>query len=168
MKLFVLNLGECNRDACTAVRLAKFGLVKEFTSPKRVPRKSVVLDPFSRKALSAEDIPWAEKMGLMAVDCSWNRLEQGFGFEYKRALPYLVAANPINFGKPTRLSTVEALAGALWILREEGQAREVLSRFRWGKTFFDLNGDLLRMYAEARSSAEIISIQTKVTEELKG
>ena len=168
MKLFILNLGECNREACTAVRLARFGLVKEFTSPKRVPRKPLVLDPFSKKALSCEDTSHTKKFGLMAVDCSWKRLEQGFGFEYKRSLPYLVAANPINFGKPTRLSTVEAMAAALSILGEADQAEGLLSRFRWGRTFLDLNGELLKMYAEAKSSSEVVSIQNKVMEELKG
>ena len=74
----------------------------------------------------------------------------------------MVAANPVNFGKPTKLSTAEALASALYILGERSKALNILSKFRWGRTFMDLNQDALNLYAQAESSSDIIKIQEMI------
>tara|TARA_A100000164_G_C21814807_1_gene727316 strand:- start:873 stop:1139 length:267 start_codon:yes stop_codon:yes gene_type:complete len=74
-------------------------------------------------------------------------------------LPLLLAANPVNWGKPGKLTTVEALAAALYLMGQEHQAMELLSKFRWGEQFMNLNMEPLRAYAEAKSSAELVSMQ---------
>jgi pre-rRNA-processing protein TSR3 len=74
-------------------------------------------------------------------------------------LPLLLAANPVNWGKPSRLTTAEALAAILYLVGREQQARQVLGAFRWGERFFELNKEPLEAYAAAKSSAELVSLQ---------
>lgn len=65
------------------------------------------------------------------------------GFE----VPYLIAANTVNYGKPWRLNCVEALAATFFICGHEDWARDVLRHFRYGDAFLDINAKLLRRYA---------------------
>jgi pre-rRNA-processing protein TSR3 len=70
-----------------------------------------------------------------------------------------MAANPVNYAKIGRLSTAEALSAALHIMGFKSQARELLSPFGWGDTFFDLNKELLSRYARVSSEESIVKIE---------
>lgn len=78
-------------------------------------------------------------------------------------MPILIAGNPVNFGKATKLTTAESLAAALYIAGFKDEARKVLSIFTWGHTFFELNAILLDDYAAARDSADVIAIMHRVS-----
>ena len=130
--------------------------------PRDIPRGAVILDPFTPKAFSPEDKERLQKRGLAALDCSWVHAKEVFevsGNWHARCLPYLVAANPVNYGKPTKLSTVEALAAALYISGFAEQATELLSKFKWGPQFIILNQELLDGYAQAKDSTGVVEVQ---------
>lgn len=161
VKLNIYHANQCDPKKCTGKKMARFGLANLFEKIPQIPRGSILLDPMADKALSpADDI----SRSITVLDCSWEELERVFPqLEKKklqhRALPYLVAANPVNFGKPFKLNSVEAFAAALYILGHKDQATAILSKFNWGHTFLELNHEPLEDYSKAKDSREILQIQ---------
>ncbi|MHC1624933.1 MAG: DUF367 family protein [Methermicoccaceae archaeon] len=158
MKLLVYHTNQCDPKKCTGRRLAKFGDVKLVRSIRGIPRGSVLLNPFSEKALSRED---SGAKVLVVLDCSWEHAEEMFPLPHvrNRALPYLVAANPVNFGKPFKLTTAEALAAALFIMGDTAGAKKLMDRFKWGPTFLEMNINPLTDYAAAENSEGVVEAQ---------
>ncbi|MGC8496808.1 MAG: DUF367 family protein [Thermoplasmata archaeon] len=161
IRLIVMDLEEDDPKKCTAKRLSKFNLVKLVNNSHYIPKNAVILSPLSKKVISMEDREQIKKYGLVAIDGSWKNIDRIFETVTGnlRALPYLVAANNVNYGKPYILSTAEALAAALTIIGEEEQALQILNKFKWGNTFLILNKELLQEYKNSSSSIEIIEKQ---------
>ncbi len=135
-----------------------------------LPRGAVILDPFSQKAFSPADKQVLQTKGLTALDCSWVHAKEVFDMHLQlvpRCLPYLVAANPVNYGKPTKLSTVEALAAGLYISGFCDQAKELLSKFKWGIQFINLNKELLDGYMQAKDSKGVVKVQTEYLKQIE-
>ena len=155
--LHVRYEGDDDPEKCTARKLERFGLVELHRSDRDTPY-GVVLNPHAERALSPADADCGRLVGL---DCSWESAgEARFSISGDhRALPYLVAANPVNFGRPMRLTTIEALAGALAIFGRWDRAEALLSKFTWGHTFLELNEEPLRRYAECDDSGGVVDVQ---------
>ncbi|MCK4902354.1 MAG: DUF367 family protein [Thermoplasmatales archaeon] len=162
MKLIVYHADEDDPKKCSAKKLHKFGFVKLETKIRKTPRDAILLNPFAEKSLSKEDLKIAEKNGILAVDCSWKNAEKSFDFLDKRcdsrALPFVVAANPVNYGKPFKLTTLEAFATAVYILGDTEKAEGMLNLYKWGPSFLTLNKEPLEDYRNAKNSSEIIEI----------
>ena len=136
--------------------------VKLVSRSSSIPSGVLLLHPYSKKALSPEDRTIAELKGIIALDCSWIKAGQIHDSLHRpsaRALPYLVAANPINYGKPFALSTAEALSATLYILGHKDHARSLLEGFKWGAHFLSLNQEPLEAYANAKDSLDVVNIQ---------
>jgi len=155
--------GEDDPEKCTARKLARFDLAKLHRSDRETPY-GVVLNPHAERALSPAD---ATVDRLVALDCSWEQAgEARFSLPGEhRGLPFLVAANPVNYGRPFRLTTVEALAAGLYILGDPAHARRILGKFTWGETFLELNAEPLERYAACADSGEVVAVQEEYLEE---
>jgi pre-rRNA-processing protein TSR3 len=162
MHLYTYNAGQCDLKKCTARKLARFGLITSVNAIRKIPYKTIVLVPSADTALSPADRAFTNS--ITVFDCSWKKIAP---FEdalmrlkrKKRALPYLIAANPVNYGKPFILSSVEAFAAALFIFGETEQAQSILAKFKWGDEFMRLNADRLLAYSKAKDSTEVIEMQ---------
>ncbi|MCP4761474.1 MAG: DUF367 family protein [archaeon] len=141
IKIFAVCHYQDDPKKNTALKLKKFNLVKVVKKLRFVPRKSIILDPFADKVINLEDRKEIKLYGLTVIDCSWNKINSVFKTKYKtgRRLPRLIAANSINYGRWEKLSSVEALAAALYLTGYKNEAEELLSKFTWGPTFYNLN-----------------------------
>ncbi len=158
VKIYILTEGEDEPSKCTAEKLIRMGLAKRVTKIRAIPPQAIVLNPFANTYLKQRDRFVVEQWGLVAIDVSWKRgieLLRRLRRGEQRALPLLIAANPVNYGKPFRLSTAEAIAAALYITGFDDEAVRILQVFKWGPHFLSLNANLLNKYREASEDIEI-------------
>ena len=162
VKIVVYHAGQCDPKKCTGLKLKRHGLVRLVRQMKFLPKRAVVLNPFSEIAFSPADRKRIEDFGLVGLDCSWEHAEKVLLKHVRgtsRCLPILIAGNPVNFGKPTKLTTVEALVAALYIAGFKEEAARLLSVFKWGHTFIEINQERLESYAKAKDSTAVVELQ---------
>jgi len=163
MRVYVLRLKHDDPRKATGSKILRLGLAERY----KPARGLIVLNPLSTALLSPADREKAK--GLVAVDASWRRIhEVRWPRGTQRRLPFLVAANPINYGVPEYLSTVEALAAALYILGCRDDAINILRPFKWGMEFIFLNKERLEAYSEAKDESEVRELCRKFRDELAG
>jgi len=161
INISIYHANQCDPKRCTGLKLKRHGLARIVKQTRFLPKRAIVLNPFSEIAFSPADRERVAEAGLVALDCSWEHAEKVLSHHVRgtaRCLPVLLAGNPTNYAKATKLSTAEALAGALYIAGFKDEARQVLSIFSWGHTFFELNNMLLDAYAATKDSSEVVAV----------
>ena len=156
MKVNVLMFNQDDPKKCTAAKLVRFGLIKKIT---KTSSNTLLLHPFAKKILLSSD---KNKIrSITGIDCSWNFADNVFEKNFSglsRKLPPLLAGNPVNYSKLNKLTTAEAISSAAFLLGYELLAHQLMEKFNWGHTFFELNENLLKDYQNASSEEEISTI----------
>jgi len=167
VRVYVIRLRGDNPKLSTALKLVRFGLAVK-ASPNTLPPGTLVLDPTAEEVLKPADKVHVANSGLTVIDASWNRGVReitSIALRLKgvrRVLPPLKAGNPINYGVLTKLSSAEAVAGALIILGYRELGELIMSKFKWGHTFLELNDELLRKYSNVRDEGEMLKVQEEI------
>lgn len=156
------DLGHCDPKRCTGRKLVRLGLVKTLKLGHKF--NGIILSPVATQCLSPRDRDIVAKDGVAVIDCSWAKIDDTPFHKMKgknmRLLPFLVAANTVNYGKALKLSCVEAVAAALAVTGFEKPANFMLQKFKWGPAFLTLNADYLQKYRSCASSTEVVDAQS--------
>ena len=154
---------QCDSKRCTGRKLARLHMIQTLSLGGNSWR-GIILSPEGRQAVSPADRVLVETHGISVIDCSWALVD---GLPYHkmkgvaRLLPYIVAANSVNYGKPFKLSCAEAIAATLHIVGKKLDAVRVMAQFSWGMEFLKINGELLDLYAEAKDSEGVVAAQAE-------
>ncbi|KAK0413218.1 hypothetical protein QR680_006667 [Steinernema hermaphroditum] len=163
-RLAMFDFNQCDPKRCSGRKLQRHGLI--YTQKLGTKFGGLVLSPTGVSTLSPADRDFILENGLCVVDCSWNQVEHTPIHRVKaqehRLLPFLVAANPVNYGKPCRLTCAEAIAAGLYIIGERASCNLLMSKFKWGLNFVELNREALEIYAKCKDSKEIIEKQEEI------
>ena len=163
------DLGHCDPKRCSGKRLMKLGLMRELHMGQR--HNGVIITPNGKHVISPADRDLMDQYGAAVVEASWARTKEipwnKVGGKTERLLPYLVAANTVNYGKPWRLNCVEALAAAFYICGHADWAEEVVAPFSYGPSFLEINASILRRYAACTDEADVKKTEAEWMERLE-
>lgn len=169
MPVAMWDFKHCNPSRCSGVKLARAQMLKTLKLNQRF--RGIVASPVGEKAVSPADRRLVELYGAAVVDCSWARIDEVPFSKIRgptdRLLPYLVATNPVNYGRPWKLNCAEALAAIFYITGFPEHAETLLSKFKWGHSFAKVNGPLLARYAACKDSAEVVQVQNEYLKQLE-
>lgn len=122
---------QCDAKKCTGRKLERLGYLSNesgvvncrddsreptisWNCALTIRNKGSVLRGYGRKMDCARLQDVVKQYGTSAIDCSWARIDEIPMNKLKngvhRLLPFLVAANPVNYGKPSKLTCAEAIA----------------------------------------------------------
>jgi pre-rRNA-processing protein TSR3 len=163
------DLNHCDAKRCSGKKLIRLGLMRELHVGQK--HQGVVVSPKAKSIISPADREICEQYGASVVEASWNRIDEvpfgKIGGPHQRLLPYLIAANPTNYGKPWRLNCVEALAACFFICGHEEWAEGILAPFSYGQSFLEINDAPLRRYAACANEEEVKAAETAWLEKIE-
>ncbi|VDM19295.1 unnamed protein product [Hydatigera taeniaeformis] len=156
------DFGQCDPKRCTGRKLVRLGVTRLLKQKESF--HGIVLTPTGAQCINpSTDKDIVSRCGIAVIDCSWAQTDNTpfhrLRYRHGRLLPYLLAVNSVNYGRPHKLSCVEALAACLYILGWENEAHDLLSYFSWGPSFLEVNSELLSTYRACRDNAEVLRAQ---------
>ncbi|KAJ3413041.1 ribosome biogenesis protein tsr3 [Chytridiales sp. JEL 0842] len=152
LPLAMWDFDHCDPKRCSGKKLVRINVVRQLRVGQKF--KGLVMSPKGKQSVSPADRPIVASDGLCVVDCSWARIDE-VPFEKircpnERLLPYLVAANPVNYGKPYKLNCFD------------DYGHKLMERFSWGHAFYNINKDLFAAYSKCRDSADVVRCQNEL------
>ncbi|KAG0418399.1 putative ribosome biogenesis protein [Dictyocoela roeselum] len=166
MKIICYTFDQCDPKRCSAQKLMQQNKIKKY-NPKK-PFHGILLSPIGTRVISKSDNEQINTHGIGIIDCSWSQVDttplKRIPCKNHRLLPFLVAANPVNYGKPARLNCAEALFSGLYINGYSDEAENVLKEFSYYAAFKCINAELLDAYLGCNTSDEVIDAQNNYLE----
>ncbi|KAF8580926.1 DUF367-domain-containing protein [Ramaria rubella] len=158
------DFDHCDPRRCSGKKLSRLGLIKDLRIGQRF--RGIVVTPEGKQPVSHADRAIIGEAGLAVVECSWARLSDvpfsKIRSPHERLLPYLIATNPVNYGKPWRLNCVEALAAAFYITGFDQYAETLLEKFSWGHSFWEVNQHLIERYRTCETATQVSEMQERI------
>jgi pre-rRNA-processing protein TSR3 len=186
--LAMWDFGQCDAKKCSGRKLVRLGMVHDMKKEFRfrgiilAPSATQVLSPSDREIIcgdfsqdnesSSANIKRKRGGGIAVVDCSWACLDKVpfhlIPKKNQRLLPFLVAANSVNYGKPWKLNCAEAFAACLFICGMPEFGHQILGCFGSGSnSFYTINEDRLLNYSNCSDSDQVVKVQQNELESLK-
>lgn len=163
--LAMWDLGHCDPKRCSGRKLARFELVKVLKLKQRF--NGLCLSPKGTRYVSKEDREILENHGVSVIDCSWAKLNETpfsqMPCRHPRLLPYLIASNPVNYGRPFKLNCAEAFAASFILAGLDRKfAEAILSPFKWGHSFLELNGEIFDAYEDCATAEDVSRVEKQL------
>jgi pre-rRNA-processing protein TSR3 len=161
VKVAFVYLKDDDPKKATMKKLERFGMAG--ITRLGAAKGMVILTPYAGKILLPSDSTLMKNRGVCLIEGSWKKHDrfEAITGHYARSLPKLLAVNPVNYGKVQILSSVEALAAALYITGYREQAEAVLSKFNWGLTFLQVNHEPLELYCKALTEEDMKKMENE-------
>ncbi|KAH8088491.1 hypothetical protein HD553DRAFT_268669 [Filobasidium floriforme] len=163
------DFNHCDPKRCSGKRLARHGLITSMRVGQRF--RGVSLTPNGKSTISPADREWVGLGGLAVVEASWARLDEvpfaKIRSPHERLLPFLIATNPVNYGKPWRLNCVEALAAGFYLTGYDSYGDKLMSKFSWGHSFMKVNRHLIERYKTCKDAKEMVEMQERIQTEME-
>lgn len=159
--IYAFLMKEDDPEKNTAIKMVRFGVAIPVWNKREIRSRPLVLNPYSEILLGPWLREYACSHGILVVDASWKKLTEKY-FRSVRGLhtrlPPLLAGNPVNYGKPCILSSIEAVAAALSILGFTEQYNKLLGLYKWMETFHVLNKELIAAYSQAKTLDQLLAV----------
>lgn len=163
IKMGMWDFAQCDPKRCSGRKLCRLHVIEEFKVGQKF--RGIILSPSGSRVISPADRDIVKQGGLAVVDCSWAELDKvpfsKLPRGNERLLPFLVAANTVNYGKPYKLNCAEALIAGLLICGFPDDAQILIDKFSYGEEFYRLNEALWGIYSACGNGEEVIKSQNE-------